>query len=634
MKSLRTKMVLAFSVPVAILLVVFAFAFTYQIQNTILPLTEEMSTEVVASKAVQVNNRLDEFLREAGIVSMEFFSGFAVDVSTLDPSRLTHYQSLIRNDIAVRKRSLRDGFSNVFFVDTLGNRYDGDGSPIQIVTDSTYFKAIIQEGKDTFVTTPHQNGEGELLLYAIHEVRNDEGIKVGLLGLEVFLDSVSQLVIDSSIGSKGYGWLIDSEGMVVAHPNQDLVLSLNVLEGRASGFQGLESIGEKVLQNLSGAGTVIMPDGKKTLVFYQPLPGSTPWTLALSVPLEAILGRANSLRLFTIGAFALLFFLSFLVAVFMANNVSRPVKRMAKELNDISAGNLGDCVELARSDEVGQMATCYNKMLMTVKEMVTGITGVIEAISRDTHALTTITENNSSALAQVAATTVQFASTAQKSSEHALTMSVEAKEALSLTDQGLKQIEITQGIMTTIDRTSKQSAEAIQALQRETTKIGQMIDSILNIAEQTNLLALNAAIEAARAGEEGRGFSVVAQEVRKLAEQTQALVVEVRSTMEAVSSQADQAVAASMANDQEVDHGIGALAETRQAFQLIAQNIQDTVRSFQEVAQETQELSWGSGEISVATERQIGSVAEVADVAASVQRMVEELKALVAMFKN
>lgn len=634
MKSLRVKMVLAFSVPVAILLIAFAFMFAYQIQHTILPLTEEMSGEIVASRAVQVNNQLEDFLREAEVVSKEFFGGYAVDVSTLDPSRLSHYQSLIRNDIAARQRGLRDGFYSVFFVDTLGNRYEGDGSPMSVATESGYFKAILLADNETFVSNPYFNKHGEMVLDAIHEVRNEDGVRVGILGLQVPFAAVAKMVQDFSIGRQGFGWLIDNRGVIVAHPDDEVVLKVSLLDGKAAGFQGLEAIGEKVLGQLAGTGTVTSPDGSKQLVFYQPLSGSAPWTLALSVPLGSILERANALRMFTIGAFGLLFVLSFLVALIMSNNVSRPVKRMAQELNNISEGLLGDCVELSRSDEVGQMAVCYNKMLTTIKEMVSGINSVIETISKDTQTLTLITEDNSSALAEVAATTVQFASTAQKSSEHAFTMSVEAQSALALTDQGVKQIELTQGIMATIDRTAHQSANAIRSLQQETKKIGEMIDSISEIAEQTNLLALNAAIEAARAGEEGRGFSVVAQEVRKLAEQTQALVTGVRATMAAVTTQAEEAVEASIANDQEVDHGIGALAETRQAFESIARNIHETVRSFQEVAQATEQLSLGSGEISLATERQIGSVSEVADVAISVQHMVEELVAVVAMFKS
>lgn len=633
MKSLRTKMVLAFSVPVAILLIVFAFVFTNQIKNTIMPLTEEMSAEIVSNRAVQVNYRIDDYLREALVISKEFFSGYAVDMSTVEASRLSHHQSLIRKDIAMRYRALRTGFYNVFYVDKLGTRYEGDGITTSEVKDSDYFKEILINNKDALVSTPYFNDQGELVFDVFHELRNDDDVKVGLLGLQVPFTPVGQLAVDSSIGSQGFGWVIDDKGLVIAHPEQSVAMKLNLLQGSGKGYKGLEAMGERALKSLPGTATITLANGDKNLVFYQPMSGAAPWTLAISVPLEAIMSRANALRMFTILAFALLFVLSFIVAVVMANNVANPVKRMASELNSISEGNLGGCVELARSDEVGQMAICYNKMLATIKEMVTGITAVIEAISKDSQTLTVVTENNSSALAEVASTTVQFASTAEHSSGQARKMSVQAQGSLALTTQGMKHIEVTEKIMGTIDHTAKQSAAAIRALDRETRKIGQMIDSISEIAEQTNLLALNAAIEAARAGEEGRGFSVVAQEVRKLAEQTQSLVTGVRSTMGQVSVQAEQAVKASAANDREVNHGIEALAETRQAFNSIAQNIEETVRSFQEVAQAAQELSLGSDDISRATEQQIGSVAEVANVAVSVGRMVEELKVLVAKFE-
>lgn len=625
-------MILAFSVPVAIILILFAFVFIYQIKNTILPLTEEMSSEIVLNRAVQINDRLEEYLREAGFLAKAFFGGYAIDVSTLETSKLTHYQSLIRSDIINRKRGLREGINDVFFVDPLGNRYGGDGS-MSLAKDTPYFQAILVENRVSFVTNPYFNSEGEPVLDVLQEVRNDDGQKVGLLGIQVPFDILSRFALDARIGHEGYGWITDAQGLVITHPDPDLALNLNLLEAHQQGYQGLEAVGQLILKKEGGAATITLPQGTKQLVFFQPIPGPAQWTLAISMPLEAILGRTDALRMFTFGAFALLIVLSLLVAVVMSNNVVKPVQLMAQGLNEISGGDLSSCVELTRADEVGQMASSFNQMITTLREIVAGITNAIEAISQDTATLARVSESNSASLTQVASTTVQFATTAEQSSERAQRMSEQAQDSLVLADQGMKQIELSGEIMVTIDQTAKQSVQAIRSLQKETSKIGEMIDSISDIAEQTNLLALNAAIEAARAGEEGRGFSVVAQEVRNLAEQTQALVTEVRSIMEAVSVQADRAVEVSAANDREVDRGTGVLAETKQAFTSIAANIEETVRSFEEVAKATQELAQGSGEISIATERQSDSVDEVAKVAVSVGRMVEELKVLVGKFK-
>jgi len=107
----------------------------------------------------------------------------------------------------------------------------------------------------------------------------------------------------------------------------------------------------------------------------------------------------------------------------------------------------------------------------------------------------------------------------------------------------------------------------------------------------------------------------------------------VRSVMESVGEQAKHAVSASSANDREVEKGTEALAETREAFISISKNMEETVRSFQEVAKASEELAFGSEEISTETERQISSIAEIVNVSVSVERMVEELKGLVAQFK-
>ncbi|MDI9412927.1 MAG: methyl-accepting chemotaxis protein [Bacillota bacterium] len=633
MKSLRMKMIVAFSVPVAILVIVFAFVFTAQIRNTMYSTTEQMSSEIVSGRSLQIDTRIKEFVREVEVFSNEFFSGYALDVSSLSDDRLASAQFSIRRAVNDRKIRLRSGIHDIYFVDNLGSYYSSHTSELVDVSDSDYFKSIIIDDNKIFVTNPYPGPEGELVFDVMHEVVNADGVKVGIMGIQVPFESITTLIAESSIGDVGYGWLIDSSGLIISHPDASLSLKMNVYDGESKGYRGMERIGDAVTSRRQGSAEVVEKDGEVTVVFFQPIANDLPWSLAITIPQSFIMGRANALRVFTSFAFVLLFVLSFLVAIVMANNIAKPVTLVAKELNAITEGHLDGGIDLKRSDEIGQMANSFNEMLATIKGMVEGITRVISAISNDAETLTVITENSSSALTEVASTTVQFASTAEQSSSQAKQMSSASEGTLALAGAGMKQIEITEGIMGTIDQTAKQSARAIQALEAETNKIVNMIDSISDIAEQTNLLALNAAIEAARAGEEGRGFSVVAQEVRQLAEQTQSLVTAVRSVMESVGEQAKHAVSASSANDREVEKGTEALAETREAFISISKNMEETVRSFQEVAKASEELAFGSEEISTETERQISSIAEIVNVSVSVERMVEELKGLVAQFK-
>lgn len=632
MKSFRAKMVLAFSIPVAILLMIFAYVFTNQIQNTILPMTEEMIGEIVSSRAVQLDTRLQEFMREAEIISIDFFSGLMQDMRTMDTGRYVQYQGLIRSELNIRQRKLREGFYSLFFIDPNGVLYESDGVTMREAQDDECYQTIWVQNRKTAISTPYVDANGEVVFAVAHEVINLNGAKVGLIGLVVPFEPIRELAVSSSVGENGYGWLLDRTGLVIAHPESDLEMALNVNQEPA-GYTGMAAIAERIAQGMGGSARITGPDGSTTLAFFQPVPGVDPWILAISLPLSAILERANDLRNFSFLAFGLFLLAVFVVATYMAGSVSRPVKLMAQQLSAVSEGKLGSHVDLPRKDEVGQMAKCYNAMLDSLKEVVTGVTSVIGAISKNVQVLTDITEDNSSSLSEVSATAVQFASTAERSSEHATKMSVQARESLVLTEQGMEQIALTEKVMDSIKATAEETAKAIEALKEETNKIGEMMDSISEIAEQTNLLALNAAIEAARAGEQGRGFSVVAQEVRSLAEQTQALVTAVRDTMGLVAKQAENAVNISAANDREVGRGVKALAETRQAFNSIASTIEATVRSFEEVAHATEELAQGSGDISSATERQMGSISEVVDVSASVEKMVSELRSLVARFQ-
>ena len=161
MKSFRAKMVLAFSIPVAILLMIFAYVFTNQIQNTILPMTEEMIGEIVSSRAVQLDTRLQEFMREAEIISIDFFSGLMQDMRTMDTGRYVQYQGLIRSELNIRQRKLREGFYSLFFIDPNGVLYESDGVTMREAQDDECYQTIWVQNRKTAISTPYVDANGE-----------------------------------------------------------------------------------------------------------------------------------------------------------------------------------------------------------------------------------------------------------------------------------------------------------------------------------------------------------------------------------------------------------------------------------------------------------------------------------------
>ncbi|MGG3921768.1 methyl-accepting chemotaxis protein, partial [Geobacillus thermodenitrificans] len=204
-----------------------------------------------------------------------------------------------------------------------------------------------------------------------------------------------------------------------------------------------------------------------------------------------------------------------------------------------------------------------------------------------------------------------------------------------------------------VNGTVEQLAEVIKGLGRRSEQIGSIIEAIRNIAAQTNLLALNAAIEAARAGEHGRGFAVVADEVRKLAEQSAESARQIAELIAAIQEETAHAVQSMESVVNEVTAGTGVIrtsgetfSQIRAAVDEVAKQIRDVsasvsemaasseqiVRSVQLVADVAESTSAGTQEVSAATEEQLASMEEISASAASLSKMADDLQAIVRKF--
>ncbi|WP_375141588.1 methyl-accepting chemotaxis protein [Bacillus sp. EB600] len=238
--------------------------------------------------------------------------------------------------------------------------------------------------------------------------------------------------------------------------------------------------------------------------------------------------------------------------------------------------------------------------------------------------------------------------------EHSGTVANESLEAASIVSNGNEAIQLSTNQMENIQDTIQNLGNVIHTLGERSKEINQIIDVISDIASQTNLLALNAAIEAARAGEHGKGFAVVADEVRKLAEQSSKSTETIRHLISSIQTDTNQAVSSMDKGKTEFAKGMDLVKSAGEAFQKIDQFVNHTNVEFQEVsasikeavagaehvveiATEIEEItSKATGEtqdVSAATEEQLASMQEIAASAATLAEMAEELQDAVKKFK-
>ena len=368
--------------------------------------------------------------------------------------------------------------------------------------------------------------------------------------------------------------------------------------------------------------------------------------------------------------------LSIIIAYLVSRSISRPVRQVAESANKIANGDLSiENIRYQSSDEIGQLAEVFNKMLSNLKTIIRQVSISAEQVAASSEQLTASAEQSAQASTQVAIAITEVAGGTDTQRQHinATVTTTEmmtngihqvAENAINSIDmsgktafaaqEGRHAIEAAVKQMSTIDKKVGESSEVITNLGERSKEIGQIVDTISNIAGQTNLLALNAAIEAARAGEQGRGFAVVAEEVRKLAEQSQEAAKQIASLICEIQGETNKAVAAMNEGTREVSIGIEVVNTAGKSFteiskminqvsdqskdisssiQLIVNGNQEVGSYIQKMDEISKAISGQTQTVSAATEEQSASMQEIASSSQALAYMATELQETVAKFK-
>ncbi|WP_412459048.1 methyl-accepting chemotaxis protein [Pseudomonas amygdali] len=247
-------------------------------------------------------------------------------------------------------------------------------------------------------------------------------------------------------------------------------------------------------------------------------------------------------------ATALALVLSILAGWVITRQITTPLQETLEVVERVASGDLSRNLKVDRKDELGKLQATIQRMTVSLRELVGGIRDGVTQIASAAEELSAVTEQTSAgvnsqkvetdqvatAMHEMTATVQEVARNAEEASEAAVAADRQARDGERVVNEAIAQIE-------RLASSVGNSSEAMGALKQESDKIGSVLDVIKSVAEQTNLLALNAAIEAARAGEAGRGFAVVADEVRSLAQRTQKSTEEIEALIARLQSGTQQA---------------------------------------------------------------------------------------------
>ena len=308
--------------------------------------------------------------------------------------------------------------------------------------------------------------------------------------------------------------------------------------------------------------------------------------------------------------------LAIVISWITVRSISRPLAQVNHMLNVMADGNLTERVSYSANDEFGELATNTNKLTVNLRQLVEGIASRATQLAAAAEESSTVSDQTTRAIEDQRQQIEQVATATQEMNSTSTEMANGASEALQeikhSDEEATRVRQISAKNKTTIEALAteiKGASDVINKLYENSTNIGSILDVIRGIADQTNLLALNAAIEAARAGEQGRGFAVVADEVRTLASRTQESTEEIHTMIESLQTDAQRAVTVMNKGREQAELCVGQSDEAAEALQSITDSVHQASDSSNHIANAALEQSRTAQDISERLE-QIVSIAE------------------------